>query len=109
MALKSKSQGGGLGAVAKMIDNMIALLVKEQSDDDKKKDYCNAEMHTAEADEKALSTAVHEVETSIAEKEDALETLKSEIAALQSGIEALDKMVAEATEQRKEEHEDYTG
>merc|ERR1719265_2647460 len=108
MALKSKSQGGGLGAVAKMIDNMIALLVKEQADDDKKKDYCNSEMHTAGAEEKALSTAVHEVETSIAEKEDDLAALKSEIEALQSGIEALDKMVAEATEQRKEEHEDYT-
>merc|ERR1719171_1956908 len=109
LALKSKSQGGGLGAVAKMIDNMIAVLVKEQADDDKKKDYCNAELHTAGEEEKALSTAVHEVETSIAEKEDDLESMKSDIAALQSGIEALDKMVAEATEQRKEAHEDYTG
>merc|ERR1719171_3003920 len=108
LALKSKSQGGGFGAVAKMIDNMIANLGKEQADDDKKKDYCNAELHTAGAEEKALSTAVHEVETSIAEKEDALESMKSDIAALQSGIAALDKMVAEATEQRKEEHEDYT-
>merc|ERR1719301_88313 len=35
-------------------------------------------------------------------------TLASEIKALTEGIEALDKEVAEATEQRKEENEEYT-
>merc|ERR1719343_963229 len=34
--------------------------------------------------------------------------LSEEIAALEAGIKALDKSVAEATEQRKEENEDYT-
>merc|ERR1719478_2008162 len=34
-------------------------------------------------------------------------TLADEIKALEEGIKALDKSVAEATEQRKEEHEDY--
>merc|ERR1719231_1329647 len=34
-------------------------------------------------------------------------TLTDEIAALEDGVKALDKSVQEATEQRKEEHEDY--
>merc|ERR1719281_850051 len=34
-------------------------------------------------------------------------TLADEVAALQSEIKALDKAVAEATEQRKEEHEEF--
>merc|ERR1719382_1119745 len=37
-----------------------------------------------------------------------IEKLKDEIDALEEGIKALDKAVAEATEQRKEENEDFT-
>ena len=40
--------------------------------------------------------------------EGAIATLRDEIAGLEAGIKALDKSVAEATEQRKEEHSDYT-
>merc|ERR1719248_260157 len=36
-----------------------------------------------------------------------VETLAAEIEALEDGIKALDKAVAEATEQRKEDHEDF--
>merc|ERR1719503_448983 len=36
-----------------------------------------------------------------------IQTTKEEIDALEDGIRALDKSVAEATEQRKEENEDY--
>merc|ERR1719323_974874 len=34
--------------------------------------------------------------------------VKGEIAALEKGIKSLDKAVVEATEQRREEHDDYT-
>merc|ERR1719171_1645646 len=91
-----------------MIDNMVAVLAKEQADDDQKKDYCHKELDVSADAEKALKGEVADIGTDIAEKSDALATIKSEIEALQSGIAALDKMVAEATEQRKEEHVDYT-
>merc|ERR1719387_2665483 len=42
------------------------------------------------------------------EFEGAIKTLAEEIAALEDGIKALDKSVAEATDMRKEENEDYT-
>merc|ERR1719421_1326553 len=44
----------------------------------------------------------------MAETEDALTTVKDEIKVLQDGIVALDKSVAEATEQRKDENKEYT-
>jgi len=105
--LKSRSTGG-FDKVVQMVDGMVALLAKEQADDDAKKDSCHAELNKAEDDEKALKGVVKDVQTDIAEKEDDLATAKSEIAALQAGIAGLDKMVVEATQQRKEEHEDYT-
>merc|ERR1719240_310591 len=44
------------------------------------------------------------LETAIAESEEGIATLTDELAALEKGIKELDKMVAEATETRKEEH-----
>merc|ERR1719230_1475655 len=48
-----------------------------------------------------------DLEKAIADGEESIAALKSEIAALEDGIKALDKQVAEATETRKEEHDDY--
>jgi hypothetical protein len=107
MMLKSKSSGG-FDKVVQMVDGMIALLVKEQADDDSKKDYCHEELHNAEVEEKGLDGEVKDIETDISEKEDEFANLKSEIEGLQHGITELDKMVVEATQQRKEEHEDYS-
>merc|ERR1719420_645763 len=44
----------------------------------------------------------------MAEIEDGLSVVKEEITVLQDGIAALDKSVAEATAQRKDENADYT-
>jgi len=104
LALKS---GGGFDKVVQMIDNMITTLEKEQVDDDKKRDWCNDEIHRAEQETKALEGEVADVSTDIEEKEDQLETLKSEIATLQQSNADLDKSVAQATEQRQDEHVEY--
>merc|ERR1719215_1347599 len=51
---------------------------------------------------------IADLETAITESEEGIVTTKEQIDALEDGIRALDKSVAEATEQRKEENEDYT-
>merc|ERR1719359_2306217 len=61
---------------------MVALMKEEASDDEAKKEYCEKEFDLAE-------------------------DRKKEIAALGEGIVALDKSVAEATDQRREENSDY--
>merc|ERR1719408_1050105 len=93
--------------VIKMIDDMVVLLGKEQTDDDEKKAYCEAELDKAEDEEKQLNIEIEDLEKAIATAKEQVATLAEEIEALVKGIEELDKAVAEATEQRKEEHEDY--
>merc|ERR1719207_254502 len=89
-----------------MIDDMVALLKKEQVDDDSKKEYCEATIDQTEDKVKELELAVSDLAKAIADGKEDIATLKEEIEGLEDGIKALDKQVAEATEQRKEEHAD---
>jgi len=107
LGLKSRS-GGGFDQVAKMIDNMIANHEKDQADEDTKRDFCNAEIAKTQDEEKALKGTVADISADIEKQEDVVASLASEIAALQKGIEDLDKSVVEATAQRKDEHAEYT-
>jgi chromosome segregation ATPase len=93
--------------VIAMIDDMVALLGKEQADDDNKKEVCEMQIDKAEDDIKVLDTTVADLEKSIAEGKENIATLTDEIAALTDGLKELDKDVAEQMEFRKEEHEDY--
>merc|ERR550525_1011691 len=90
-----------------MIDDMVALLKKEQVDDNNKKEYCLLEFDQSDDKKKALERKLADENAAIASAQKAIETLTEEIAALEAGIAALDKSVMEATEQRKEENTDY--
>merc|ERR1719316_1011845 len=87
---------------------MISLLKTEQIDDENKKEYCITSLDAMDDKKKGLETAISDAETAIANAEDGIATLKDEIATLEKGIKALDKSVVEATEQRQEEHKEYT-
>merc|ERR1719331_2331495 len=106
MALHGKKIG--LDGIIKMIDDLIAVLAKDQADDDAKKEYCTAELDKSDDSKKALDHTIADIETAIADAEETIATLKTEIEALDDGIRALDKEVAESTETRKEEHETFT-
>merc|ERR1712151_132308 len=90
-----------------MGDDMVALLKKEQGDDDDKKEVCEKQIDKAEDDLKELDQTVADHEKEIDDTKEEVATLTDEIKALHDGIEELDKMVEEATTNRKEEHEDY--
>eukprot|EP00419_Tripos_fusus_P054991 CAMPEP_0172797494 /NCGR_PEP_ID=MMETSP1075-20121228/413_1 /TAXON_ID=2916 /ORGANISM="Ceratium fusus, Strain PA161109" /LENGTH=692 /DNA_ID=CAMNT_0013634721 /DNA_START=67 /DNA_END=2145 /DNA_ORIENTATION=+ len=105
LALNGKSQG--FEKVIKMIDDMVANLKKEQADDEAKKEYCGKELDSSEDKKKVLDLKVSDSETAIEELEGSIATLTEDIAALNAGIKALDKAVAEATELRKGENADY--
>merc|ERR1719265_2771988 len=91
-----------------MIDDMVATLKTEQQDDNNKKEYCDLQFDAADDKKKGLEHNIAELTTSIDDMTSAIATLGEEIKALEDGIVALDKSVAEATVQRKEENEDYT-
>jgi len=98
----------GFGQVIKMIDDLVAELKKEQQDDNNKKEYCDEQFDLADDKKKVEEKKIADLETAITESEEGIVTTKEQIDALEDGIRALDKSVAEATEQRKEENEDYT-
>jgi chromosome segregation ATPase len=94
--------------VLKMIDVMVVTLGAEQQDDDDKKEYCAAQFDLADDKKKSLEREVSNLEKAIDKAKEGIVALTGEIKALQEGIVALDKSVAEATEQRKEENTEFT-
>merc|ERR1711933_456043 len=107
LALALEGKKIGFEKVIKMIDDMVATLKVEQKDDDTKKEYCAEELDLSDDKKKSLEHAVADLETAIEDLKGAIATLTEEIAALVAGIKELDTMVAEATEQRKEENADF--
>merc|ERR1719472_655522 len=85
LALMGKK--AGFEKIIKMIDDMVVLLQEEQKDDEKQKEWCEAEFDKSEDKEGEL---------------------KRKIEGLEAGIVALDKSVAEATETRKAENAEAT-
>jgi len=90
-----------------MIDDMITTLKIEQADDDAKKEYCAKELDMADDKKKGLERAYSDLETAIENAQEDIAKLAEEIDVLKASIKELDKNVLEATEQRKEENEDY--
>merc|ERR1719436_1691842 len=82
---------GGFDKVIQMILNMVGILKTEQDDDDHKKEYCASQFDTSDDKKKALERSVAGEEAAIAEAKEAIATLAQEVAALEAGINALDK------------------
>jgi chromosome segregation ATPase len=108
IALSLRGKKVGFKKVLGMIADMIAQLKTEQTDDDEKKKYCADEFDKADDKKKVLEKGVADLNTAIEDAKEGIDTTTTDIAALKTGIKVLDKAVAEATEQRKEENEDYT-
>merc|ERR1719191_2100025 len=106
--MTSKGKTQGMEAVIKMIDDMVALLGKDQEDDDSSKTFCEDELEKSGDEQKAATEKKAQVEAEISELTDAATSLADDIATLTQSIKDLDKSVATATEQRKAEHEDFT-
>merc|ERR1719375_80653 len=104
MALRGRK--AGFEDIIKMIDELAAVLAKEQSEDDTKKEWCEEEMDKTEDEIKALTRTASDLQKAIDDQKDALASIESEVEALSAAVRKLDKQVVEATEQRKEEHAD---
>jgi len=98
----------GFSKVIKMIDEMTVGLKKEQEDDDTKKEWCVKQFDVLDDKKKGLENKLSDIETSMAEKKDAIDTLVAEIAALKDSNNKVDQQVVEAGVQRKSEHVVFT-
>jgi len=106
LALKGKK--AGFEKVLKMIDDLVVELKQDQLNDDGKKEYCGHQFDQSDDKKKVLEKGVADLETAIVNSKEGIATTKEEIESLQDGIKALDKEVAEATENRKDESKEYT-
>jgi len=106
LALQGKSDGT-FDKVIGMIDEMVGILAEEQKADDEKKAYCESELDTTEDQKKSLEHKVDDLGAALEDTKSTIETLAGEIEALVEGIKTLDKLVAEATENRKAENVAY--
>merc|ERR1719272_486376 len=94
--------------VLKMIDEMVNILKQEQVDDEAKKEYCRMQLDAVEDKSKTVTGVIHDLEVDIDEKIGAMATLKDELKVHNAAIRELDKLVAEATGQRKDENTEFT-
>jgi len=107
IALALHGEKIGFEKVIKMCDDMVAVLKKEQLDDDHKKEYCEKQFDIADDKRKGLERSISDSEKAIEDAEESIATLTDEIKSLEAGIKALDKSVEEATEQRQNENKEY--
>merc|ERR1719160_1076585 len=91
-----------------MIDEMMATLKTEQQDDNEKREYCEMQFDSSDDKKKGLERGISNLEKTINKEKETIAALTDEIKNLEDGIVALDKSVAQATEQRKEENVEFT-
>jgi len=108
IALALKGKKVSFAKVLTMVDNMVKLLNSEQVNDNDKKEYCERLIDQTEDKVKELELKVSDLAKAVADAKEGVATLAEEIEALGDCISSLDQQVAEATEQRKEEHAEAT-
>jgi hypothetical protein len=104
-ALKAKSVD--FTKVIKMVTDMEAVLKEEQASDDAQYSFCDKDIAKSEKEQKDTEEEIASSAALIEECKEASAATADEIAVLQKEIKELDLAVAEATEQRKEEHGEY--
>merc|ERR1719321_1721016 len=106
--LRATAKGAvDFGAILKMIDEMVAVLTKEQSDDATHKAWCTEELTSSTEESEAVQGKISSLEASVSQASDEIATLGEDIAGLKAKVADLDKDVAVATEARKDDHAEY--
>jgi septal ring factor EnvC (AmiA/AmiB activator) len=90
-----------------MIDDMAALLGKEQGEDAKQKSWCEGEFEKSADEQSSANTKLTQVQAEISELNDGIAETMEAINTLTAEIAELDKSVADATENRKADHGAY--
>merc|ERR1719240_31795 len=105
--LSLKAKKVDFSKILAMIDGMEAVLKEEQQDDDTQKAFCDTDIEKSAAEKKDTEEAIAASQAFIEETTAESASTGEEILSLQKEIKDLDKAVAEATEQRKEEHAEF--
>merc|ERR1719356_2072392 len=102
MALRG--QTAGFDQVMKDIDKLVSILADEQADDDNKKSFCLNKIDKVEDEKKVTERDIEDSKTAIADSDEKIAALVTEIKAMQDGLKQLSADVEEQTNLRKTEH-----
>jgi hypothetical protein len=105
--LQMKAKKVDFSKILAMINGMVDVLHEEQRDDDTQKTFCDSDIEKSTREKKDTEEAVAASQAFIEETTAESASTAEEITELGKSIKALDKAVAEATEQRKEEHSEF--
>merc|ERR1711976_83658 len=86
LALALQGKSVDFSKVLKMIDEMVAVLTKEQQDDNDKKEYCETQFDLSDDKKKGLERSISNLDKSIAKEKETIDALTLEIAALKDSI-----------------------
>jgi len=109
LRLRTKHRAGKVSndGVVAVVDDMIKVSNKEQEEDAKMKKYCESGLEASAGTIAKLKEKLAALDAALDELRDSIKGTQDEIDQSLDVIKALDKSAAEATEQRKEDHEDY--
>merc|ERR1719331_2569236 len=94
--------------IKSMVQEMVSNLEMEQDEDDAHYAWCQDELSMKASKRGKLSEELEQLENNIANTQSAIDTTDEEMNGLKAEIAALDKSVTDATEERKEEHAEFT-
>jgi len=107
LGAKNGQHSSDFAEIQKMIGDMVALQRKEQQNDETHVEFCKEEFRTSDGEQQDKQQAVSHLGAAMDEMKSEVETVSADLKTLADSIQFLDKAVAEATEQRKEEHKQY--
>merc|ERR550514_650949 len=84
--IKLGEKAQNFGQILGMIDNMVKILAAEQGEDDKHKEFCDAEFEKSGDEEAAAKDKMASEDATITEVTDSISTLAADVAALTEGM-----------------------
>jgi len=90
-----------------MIDEMVAVLKKDQEDEVKHRDFCVEEFDENDKQTLVKDNEIKDLKGLIAKSEATMKTLDEEMAALKDSITEMQKQMAKASEERELQNKDF--
>jgi len=107
LALASRSDLIDFSQVTRKVDDMVQVLKREEVADDKKREWCIAEMLSSKDNLKTLAKDTEDLSTMMREVQNEVAKTAQDLSAITSYIKALDAKIDWATKNRKAENQEY--
>lgn len=107
LAIASRVQLDGMEKVTELIDKMVADLKVQQSDEVKHNDFCKEEFHQNDLAQRTEANTLEDLEANINDLESTIDTLASEIKAVDGSIADMQLQMQRANENRVSENKEF--